>query len=441
MTSKRIVKKIGILGGGIAGLSLAHFLDETSVAILEKEKTVGGLCRSYLAGGVAYDIGPHIMFSKNQAVLKFMTTSTPTNRIKRSNLIFLNGRYIKYPFENFLAQLKDKETIAYCLNTFLHNPYKNMPAENMLAFFLKTFGEGITRTYLQPYNEKIWKFDPSMLDTQMVERIPKPPAKHIINSAKGKYAEGYLHQLFFYYPKKGGYQSMVDALAKKITEKGVPIYAGQAVISILKKGGVWRIKTPTQEFIFERIINCMPIHELLKVLRDTPPAIRETVGHLLYNSIYIIIVNVKKENVGRHFAFNVPQKDVIFHRLNKLDFLGRNYHKPGSTTFMLEVTFRENDRYDRMSQQQIIDRCIADMVRAGFIDSRQDVNFTDCRKEKYAYVIYTLNHRPDTDAVLSFLRKRGIESCGRFAEFEYMNSDKVIEHSMNLAKSINEKGE
>ncbi|OGZ29909.1 MAG: hypothetical protein A2931_00885 [Candidatus Niyogibacteria bacterium RIFCSPLOWO2_01_FULL_45_48] len=437
--TKRIFKKIGILGGGIAGLSLANFLNEKSVVILEKETKVGGLCRSYNAGGVSYDIGPHIMFSKNPEVLRFMTTIIPTNRIKRSNLIFLNGRYIKYPFENFLGQLKDKKIIDYCLNAFLHNPYKDMPAENMLAFFLKTFGEGITRTYLQPYNEKIWKFDPSMLDTQMVDRIPKPPEEHIINSAKGKYSEGYLHQLFFYYPKKGGYQSMVDAVAKKVLEKGVEIYAGKAVINIKKDGKVWKVKTPAREYVFNRIVNCMPVHELMKVLADVPQNILETAGRLLYNSIYIIIVNVKKENVGRHFAFNIPQKDIIFHRVSKLDFLGRSYHKPGSSTLMLEVTFRENDGYDKMGRKQIIDLCIADMINLGFIDSKKDVNFTDFRKEKYAYVMYTLNHRRDTDAVLSFLRNRGIESTGRFAEFEYMNSDKVIEHSMSLAEKMNKK--
>ncbi len=432
-----IRKKIGILGGGIAGLSLADFLQESSIAILEKEKKVGGLCRSYNAGGVTYDIGPHIMFSKNQKVLDYMTTITPTTRMKRSNLIFLNGKYIKYPFENFLAQVKDKEVIDYCLNSFLHNPYKNMPAENMLAFFLKTFGEGITRTYLQPYNEKIWKFDPAMLDTQMVGRIPKPPDEHIINSAKGKYSEGYLHQLFFHYPKKGGYQSMIDAVRKKVEEKGVEIYEDSGASSVVKKGNAWSVKTPTREFLFDRVISCMPLHELLKVLPDVPKEIHDTAERLLYNSIYIVIVNVKKENVGKHFAFNVPQKDVIFHRMSKLDFMGRNYHKPGSSTFMLEVTFREHDRYDKMTPKQIIERSISDMVRVGFIDSRKDVNFTDIRKEKYAYVMYTLNHRKDTDSVLSFLRGVGIESCGRFAEFEYMNSDKVIEHSMALAEKLN----
>ncbi|MDO8619908.1 MAG: FAD-dependent oxidoreductase [bacterium] len=430
-------KKIGILGGGIAGLSLADFLHEPDIAILEKEKKVGGLCRSYSAGGVTYDIGPHIMFSKNQKVLDYMTTITPTNRMKRSNLIFLNGKYITYPFENFLGQLKDKEAIAYCLSSFLHNPYKDMPAENMLAFFLKTFGEGITRTYLQPYNEKIWKFDPSMLDTQMVGRIPRPPDEDIINSAKGKYSEGYLHQLFFHYPKKGGYQSMIDAVKKKIEKKGVEIYAESGASAVVKKGGQWSVKTPTGEFLFDRIISCMPIHELMRILPSVPEDIMSAVNRLLYNSIYIVIVNVKKENVGKHFAFNVPQKDVIFHRMSKLDFMGRHYHKPGSSTFMLEVTFREHDRYDTMTPKQIIERCVSDMARVGFIDSKKEVNFTDIRKEKYAYVMYTLNHRKDTDSVLSYLRSNGIESCGRFAEFEYMNSDKVIEHAMALAEKLN----
>ena len=69
---------------------------------------------------------------------------------------------------------KEKE---YCLQEFLNNPYENYIAENMQQFFLKTFGEGIIKTYLQPYNEKIWKYDPTFMDVQMVERIPKSRPK------------------------------------------------------------------------------------------------------------------------------------------------------------------------------------------------------------------------------------------------------------------------
>ena len=54
-----------ILGGGIAGLSLASFLTQPSI-ILEKSKTLGGLCKSYHLNNIAYDLGPHIIFSKDK---------------------------------------------------------------------------------------------------------------------------------------------------------------------------------------------------------------------------------------------------------------------------------------------------------------------------------------------------------------------------------------
>src|SRR5262245_4548304 len=106
-----------ILGGGIAGLSLAHFLNRKSL-ILEKETQVGGLSRSFDFGGIAYDIGPHIIFSKNKEVLDLHTTLVETSQIRRSNKIFHMGRFVKYPFENGLGALSDEDR-DYCLHEFL----------------------------------------------------------------------------------------------------------------------------------------------------------------------------------------------------------------------------------------------------------------------------------------------------------------------------------
>ena len=109
-------KKILILGGGMAGISLAYFLDKKSI-ILEKNNQLGGLCRSFNFNGITYDVGPHIIFSKSKEILDLHTSLVDTNIIKRSNSIFYKGRFIKYPFENDLASLStsDKE---YCLQEF-----------------------------------------------------------------------------------------------------------------------------------------------------------------------------------------------------------------------------------------------------------------------------------------------------------------------------------
>src|SRR3989338_3512804 len=246
---------IGILGGGIAGLSFAYFLNSKST-ILEKESQVGGLGRSFNLNGISYDIGPHIIFSKNKDILNLHTSLIKTNKIRRSNKIYHKGRLIKYPFENDLASLSQQE-IDYCLNEFLNNPHENTGPKNMLQFFLKNFGEGITEIYLKPYNNKIWKFDLELMDTQMVERIPKPPKEDVIKSAKGIPTEGYTHQLYFHYPKRNGYQSLVDAYVKLV--KGKAEFVNPVNIrKIRKKGQVWNIETDKGSFQCKTLINTMP---------------------------------------------------------------------------------------------------------------------------------------------------------------------------------------
>ena len=206
--------KITILGGGLSALSLAYFLQDRAeieqIDILEQAQKVGGLCRTYNKNGIEYDVGPHIIFSKDKEILDWMNNLLGENKEehRRSNRILYKNRFVQYPFENDLSKLP-KEDKDYCVNGFMHNPYEDYDAENMLQFFLKTFGEGITNLYLRPYNEKIWKFDPSLMDTQMVNRIPKPPKEDILRSASGETVDGYTHQLYFTYPKQGGTEALI----------------------------------------------------------------------------------------------------------------------------------------------------------------------------------------------------------------------------------------
>ena len=113
-----------MLGGGISSLAFLHFLNGKGI-VFEKSPTLGGLCRSFTdEDGIAWDIGPHITFSKNKEILDFIISLTPMNELKRSNRIFHDGRFVKYPFENDLYSLSETDN-SYCLNTFLDNPYEH----------------------------------------------------------------------------------------------------------------------------------------------------------------------------------------------------------------------------------------------------------------------------------------------------------------------------
>ncbi len=424
--------KIGVLGGGVSSLAFSHFY-EKKVSIIEKESTLGGLCRSFIDDdGVAWDIGPHITFSKNQEILEFIISLTEMNELKRSNRIIHDGRFIKYPFENDLSSLSDKDR-DYCLNTFLDNPYENYPSTNMLEFFYEIFGEGITRLFLEPYNRKIWKYETSFMDKQMVERIPKPPPEDIIASAKGEQTEGYLHQLYFHYPEKGGFQTIVNSLAKKIENKA-EVFLENKIVGINLSNDI-EIVTDKQKFNFDKIISTIPIHELLPIINPEPPSeIMEALSKLKYNSIHITCLKVKGDWLGDNFAITIADPDIIFHRLSRLNFLGEHYAQRGYTNIMVETTFRKGLKED-LDHTTLEDRIIKDLKSLDIVNVEKIENiFTNTFK--YAYVIYDQNHRKNTDLVLDYLRSVNITPLGRFGTFEYINSDKAIELAKELAEKF-----
>ncbi len=436
---------LAILGGGLSALSLACFVQHSGqfsrITILEKEDRPGGLCRSFEASGVTYDVGPHIIFSKDREVLDWMNAllAGNLNRLRRSNRILHKGAFVQYPFENDLSKLPEDDR-NFCVNAFLHNPYEGYSARNMLQFFLKTFGEGITNTYLRPYNEKIWKFDPAFMDTQMVDRIPKPPKEDILRSAAGETVDGYVHQLYFTYPEQGGTQAIIEAIRQRLTDK-VTLLTNSPVTHVTRKNGRFRIEAGGNALAADAVVSTLPAPLLPGIYEpetgETPEEIRQAAASLRSNSIIIAVVNVRPDRAGDNFAFMVADKNVAFHRLSKLDFLGERYHKPGSTSYMAEITYRRNDLIDKTDDAAVLNMVIRGLKSVGFIDSPSDVNFTDIRRFEYAYVIYDLEHRRSMDRMKGWYARQGMTLHGRFGAFEYWNMDAVIRQSMLLAERLN----
>lgn len=431
--------RTGILGGGLCGLSLAYFLGPGEKTILEAEGSIGGLLQSHTKEGITYDIGPHILFSKDKETLGLILELLGENAIKhrRSNRVFYKGRFVKYPFENDLYSLPEEDR-ERCLEAYLNNPHENADAKDMLSFFLKAFGEGITRAYLEPYNRKIWKFDPALMDTQMVERIPKPPKEDVIRSARGESTEGYLHQLYFYYPHSGGISSLAKAVEKKISG-GTSIRAGCRALKVRKAGKEWIVETTEGTYSFDRLVSTIPLPELVRLLGGVPESVRKAADGLKHNSITIVIVNVDRDNLGDNFAVMVPDPGIMFHRVSKLDFLGENYSRAGTATLMAEITYREGDACSRSTDREIVDSVLEGLLELGFIEDKK-ANFWDVQRVKYAYVIYDLGHRKNVDTVKGYLASIGISVCGRFGEYEYLNMDQVIGHARELAGRMDDEG-
>ncbi len=420
----------GILGGGLSGIALQSFLNSES-EILEKEDRVGGLCRTFNKDGFYYDIGGHILFSKDQKIMEFIRTALGKNinACKRKNDIFFKDRFVKYPFENGLGAL-DKEDIFDCLIGYLKNDHPK--PSNFLEWIYHTFGDGIAEKYLVPYNKKIWKTPLDKMGLEWVERVPKPPMEDIVKSALGIETEGYVHQLYFYYPAEGGIEGLIKALLKD----NAKVTAGYEVREIRKRDDMWIVSNGKKERSYDRLVLTIPVKEAVKCIDNVPKVVSDAADALRHNSVRVVLVGVNNESLFDKSAIYIPSVDITPHRICYMGYFSKNNVPSGKSSLMAEVTTHEGHELYKLSDDDLIQKVVDEIHKAGFIN-KQDVVATDVKNLEYGYVVYDADYRKNVEIVRDYFAGIGIELHGRFAEFDYINMDEVIRRSMKLADKLN----
>ena len=115
MVDENTKTQVIILGAGVTGLSAGvRFLDSgCNVCILEKAEQTGGLAKTVVRGDYRLDIGPHHLFSQNEAILK---------EIERSK------QFIKDTTQD-VTELASKETAAIAQSAKPPEPSRAPDAE------------------------------------------------------------------------------------------------------------------------------------------------------------------------------------------------------------------------------------------------------------------------------------------------------------------------
>lgn len=432
--------KIGILGGGLTGVTLGYFLN-CDVEILEKNMETGGLCRSLQDEGFTFDFGgSHIIFSKDKEVLSFMLAVLGDNKVqrRRNTKILFKGNYVKYPFENGLNDIP-KEDNFECLYYYIDNLIKrerdksNSP-ENFKEWIYYTFGKGIAEKYMIPYNEKIWNTKSEQMSLEWVgNRVPQPPIEDVIKSSLGIETEGYTHQLYFFYPKKGGIQSLIRSIESGIKGR---ITTNFEVKSIRKEDDKWFLSNNNKEKEFDMVISTLHLSDFINVLRDVPENVVKAANNLKYNSLITVMIGLDIPELNDFSWLYIPDKDIKTHRVSFPSNYSEYVAPNGKSTVLAEITCSEDEEIWKQKDDDIADEAIDDLHRLKIIN-KNTVCYSKVKRSKYAYVIYDLDYTKKMKVINRYFNEIGIELCGRFSEFKYLNMDACIRSAMNKANELN----
>lgn len=431
--------KIAILGAGISGTTLARLLakDGHQVVVLEKSDRAGGLCKSQIVDGFTFDeAGGHIMFSKNQDVMKWMIDITGGEdavvRTNRNTRIRWHDRWVPYPFENGVGHLT-KEAIVDCMDGYIQayvTRQKGTPCpENFLDWIMWRMGEGFARHFMVPYNEKVWSCDLSNMSSGWVAgRVPEAPMRDILRSAVGIKSEGYTHQSVFWFPRQGGFEAMVRGTVR---EGGFELRTGTAVERVVKIDEHYEVNGED----YDLVVNTVPLPLVEPCIEGIPEEIRAEIQKLQPISLVNVLIGLKIDEPLPDLSWiylPFPEQGPV-NRVTYFSNYAPGNAPEGHGSMMAEVTYRGELNPD----QAWIDSLVERLASTGILSQEQVVK-THFANNKFAYIDQDLEFADRIAKVRQWFDGSGLITFGRFGRYEYHNSDQCIARAMEVHEHISE---
>jgi protoporphyrinogen oxidase len=429
--------RIVILGAGLAGLSAAYHL-KNDYEIFEKRDRVGGLCRSETIDGFTFDYAIHILYSSNPYATNLIRQVLLKDQLhiqKRSSWVFSKGVFTFYPFQANTYGLPI-EVVEECVLGLIEAVYERDPqgAANFEEWVYRTFGDGIAKHFMIPFNEKCWAIDLKKMSIGWIkDRVLQPELREVLHGALTDQRKGFGPNAEFWYPVSGG----IEALPRGFLPYLDPdrIHLETEVVSIHSKEK--RIRIASGETIpYEALISSLPLPNLVDLLDEVPQAVRRARGRLENNTIWGVNLCLDcPPMTDKHWIY-YPEPEVVFHRIS----FPMNFHPSmvpeGKSSITAEVA---TSRYKAVDLSTMVSRVIEDLKHLGFVKSERDIIGHNVLELTPAYVIYHLEHRRDVDLLHEYLRARDIYPCGRFGDWEYLNMDASILSGKRAAEQVLER--
>lgn len=431
-----------IVGAGPTGLGAAYRLKKLGVSsflVLESTDKVGGLSASYRDNaGFTWDVGGHVLFSKNDEFLRLMNELMGEDLLlhTRRARVQVLGRWTDYPFQDHIHQLDDASE-RRCREGLANAPGPGPATENFADWIRHSFGNGIAECFMEPYNCKVWAFPLHLMGFNWVhERVSPGRNNQRVNlSFKQKY-NGWGLNSRFRYPRNGGIGAIFNRLAEELRDH-IILRNEVAEINLQKQTA----KTLSGiVFRYKALLSTVPLNRLVKhIIRPEKEDIFNAADLLKFNSVSIVGVGIDSPGDRNTSWMYFPGADVPFYRLTNL----HNYapsitpKNGGQSALMAEIAFPGGHKGNA---GKLVSDVIFGIMKSGGLENKEDgrIRSTWHFKAPYGYPIPTLGRDKALCVIHPYLEHYQVYSRGRFGGWKYEvgNMDHCVLQGVEWAERI-----
>ncbi|MGH7509152.1 MAG: protoporphyrinogen/coproporphyrinogen oxidase [Gemmatimonadales bacterium] len=457
-----------VVGAGPTGLSAAYHLGQDAL-LVEQADRVGGWCRSLEDSGFTFDMAGHIMFSNDPYVHQMydMLLGDNVHWQDREAWIYSKEVYTRYPFQGALYGLPPSvisECIVGAIEARFGSPERRgmfeplmqangsgkagayrgaerrRPAlprgepRNFEEFIYKVWGAGIAKHFAIPYNQKLWAVPLSEMETSWLGgRVPLPNLEEMIEGALSPVPRPMGPNARFGYPLRGGFQALMNGF--------LPLLKGEVRLKTRVTGVSPSRHSVTlsdgSEESYEYLISTMPLPALVGVIgREAPAEVRRAAADLRHVSVRCVNIGVGRENLTEKHWIYYPE-DTVFHRIFVQGNASPYCNPPGGFGLTCEITYSDAKPLP-CDGDALIRRCIEDCQKVGFFKREDPIWAANQVDLPVAYVVYDHSRARNVNLIREWLSSQDILLAGRYAEWEYYNSDHAFIAGKKAAEQVGE---
>ena len=459
-----------IIGAGPTGLSAAYHLGADAL-LLEQADRVGGWCRSVEDRGFTFDMAGHIMFSNDPYVHEMYRILLGNNVHwqDREAWVYSKGVHTRYPFQGSLWGLpsdvikecivgaiearfgslqargitggesaaaryggperrgmfeplmssKGAKVLPYAGAERRHPALHKGPPRNFEEFIYKVWGAGIAKHFAIPYNRKLWAVPLDQMETSWLgSRVPLPNLEEMIEGALSPAPKPMGPNARFGYPLRGGFQALMNGFLPHLAGE---LRLGTRVTGIsparhrigLADGSVLR---------YDQLVSTMPLPNLVAAIGDEASAeVRRAAAALRSVNVRCVNLGIGRERLTDKHWIYYPE-DTVFHRIFVQGNASPHCNPPGGFGLTCEITYSASKPLP-CEGDALIRRCIEDCRSVGMIGSDDDIWAANQVDMPMAYVVYDHARAANVALIREWLSSHDVILAGRYAEWEYYNSD------------------
>ena len=294
-----------IIGSGICGLSIAHFMSKQKkdFVLLESEPQIGGIIQTNISDKFICEYGPNTVLLNNDAIKELIKDLGmwemliyPEDYSNQNRYVLINNELEKIPLRFFAflrsAILSKKAKFRIFFELFVKKHSKNT---TVYDFVCKRFGKEFHDKLIEPFITGVYAGDTKNMSTKHslkllwnLEQTHGSVLKGLFKSKSAKKEK--VHSFNF----PSGLGQLVSAISNNLEEQ---IKLEKKVIEIVKKPNGFLIKTEKETFFCKKVVSTVPSYVLKELVFDD--SFSKEMAKVTYNPIDVFHFGFYKKNIKK----------------------------------------------------------------------------------------------------------------------------------------------